>query len=172
MSALELEPLSIDSVVSEKHSKLYALWRELKSDRELPERCDFLPEQARFLLGQISVIEVLRAPMNFHVRLVGTRLEDCGRRGDQGKTLDQMEANAYGDLVRPIYSATVETRRPTVHRITYPIRDGRTCFELLILPFAQGGDAVDTLIEGVDWPTGAAQNFRSIARAVPELQTA
>ena len=172
MGKLQLEPLAIDAVDSGRLQKLYEVWSALKRGREFPDRRDFLPEQVQFLLGQLSLVEVLPAPPGFRMRLVGTRLEECGRRGDQGKTLDELEPKAFGEIVGRIYRQTVESRRPVAYRITYPIRDALASFEQVVLPFSHGGEAVQQLLEGLDWPVGTEQNFRNITWSVPELKSA
>lgn len=171
MTQLRITKLELSTVESRKLHQLHQVWEALKGGRRLPDRSAFRPDIAPFLLGQITLVEVLSAD-SFRLRLIGTRLEDCGRRGDQGKTMDQIEPKAFSETVTEVYKSVVRTGAPQVYRIDYPLRDVETKIEQIVLPFTNGGEDVAMLLEGSDWPAGMEQNFRAISRSAPELRSA
>jgi hypothetical protein len=161
----EIDALSPDLVNSDRLSRLYRFWKEIRGSRRLPCRSDFAPEQLGFILGQMAIVDVLRDPANFRYRLIGTRLEEAGRRGDQGKTLDQIEPAAYRRMVEQTFRVVVETGQPLCHQISYVHHQSLVSFEQIILPFSRAGDTVEVLLEALDWLPGVQHDFKSIARA-------
>ncbi len=93
---IEVRALAPGQVRSAKLWRLCQFWQALTAVRRLPYRAEFSPEQLPFIIGQISLIDVLGEPAEFYFRLVGTKIEDRGRRGDQGKTLNQVEPAKFG----------------------------------------------------------------------------
>lgn len=160
---VEIDTLSPDLVNSDRLSRLYQFWKQIRGSRRLPSRSDFEPEQLGFILGQVIIVDVLRDPANFRYRLIGTRLEEAGRRGDQGKTLDQIEPAAYRRMVGQTYRAVVETGQPLCHQISYAHHQNMVSFEQIILPFSHGGDRVEVLLEALDWLPGVQHDFKSVA---------
>ncbi len=157
-----INTLSPDLVSSDRLNRLFQLWRELRGGRKLPFRGEFAPEQLGFILGQVTIIDVVHEPLNFRFRLIGTRIEEAGRRGDQGKTLDQIEPASYRDLVGEAYREAVESAQPTCHQISYVYRQELVSFERIILPFTRTGSAVDLLLEALDWLPGVPQDLKNI----------
>ena len=130
---------------------------------------DATRHNAGFILGQVTIIDVVYDPLNFRFRLIGTRIEEAGRRGDQGKTLEQIEPAAYRNLVGSAYREVVESARPTCHQISYVHRQDLVSFERIILPFTRTGSGVDLLLEALDWLPGVQQDLKNIV--IPEAPT-
>lgn len=162
---IEIDAVSPDLVNSERLSRLYRFWKVIRRGRRLPCRCDFAPEQLDFILGQIAIVDVLRDPANFRFRLIGTRLEEAGRRGDQGKTLDQIEPAAYRRVVGRAFREVVETAQPLCHQVSYMHHQNLVSFEQIILPFSHTGDRVEVLLEALDWLPGVQHDFKGIVCA-------
>ena len=161
--------LSPDLVSSDRLNRLFQLWKELRGGSGLPFRSVLAPEQLGFILGHVTIIDVVLDPLNFRFRLIGTRIEEAGRRGDQGKTLDQIEPASYRDLVGTAYREVVEGALPTCHQISYFHRQDLVSFERIILPFTLTGSAVDFLLEALDWLPGVQQDLKNIV--IPEAPT-
>lgn len=168
--AMGMDQISVEDLQCGKLQRLHALWNELRCQRDLPQRRDFLPEQLDFILGRVNLVEVLRDENNFRYRLLGTQIEDAGRRGDQGKTLDRIALQVFGEMLGEAYREVLADGRPVCRRIEYQNRDADIWFEQLILPFALEGTDVELLLEGFDWPLGMIQNFRNLAHVEPRRQ--
>ena len=165
--AMGMTRISVEDLQCGKLQRLHGLWSKLRGERSLPQRQDFLPEQLEFILGRVNLVEVLRAEKNFRYRLLGTQIEDAGRRGDQGKTLDRIGLRAFGELLSDAYCEVLSDGRPVCRRVEYRNRDMEVWFEQLILPFALEGMEVELLLEAIDWPLGMIQNFRNLAHVEP-----
>lgn len=157
--------LSPDLVNSDRLSRLFRFWKEIRGTQNLPRWADFSPEQLGFILGQITVVDVLRDPLNFRYRLIGTRIEEAGRRGDQGKTLDQVEPASYRDMIGQTFRQVVEFGQPLCHHISYVHHQNLVSVEQLILPVSRTGPGVEVLVEALDWLPGVQHDLKSIAGA-------
>jgi hypothetical protein len=158
-----IDALSPDLVNSDRLSRLYRFWKKIRGRRRLPCRADLAPEKVGFILGQITIVDVLHNPANFKFRLIGTRLEEAGRRGDQGKTLDEIEPAAYRHMVEQAFREVIATGRPLCRQISYVHHQSLVSFEQLILPFSHAGDSVEVLLEALDWLPGVQHDFKSAA---------
>lgn len=154
--------LSEHLLQSDKLRRVHQLWVELTGDRPLPLRAEITPERLGFVLGQVTIVDVLRDPLNFRYRLVGTKIEDAGRRGDKGKTIDEIEPAAYRQMVGSAYREVVETAQPVIQQISYLHHQRVVAFERIVLPFSQSGGEVDVLLEASDWAPGIHQDLRNI----------
>lgn len=155
-----IEALSPDLVNSDRLSRLFRFWKDLGGAQGLPCRADFSPEQLGFILGHITIVDVLRDPLNFRYRLIGTRLEEAGRRGDQGKTLDQIEPETYRNMIGQTFRQVVDFRQPLCHHISYLHHQNMVSYEQLILPFRHRGAEVEVLVEALDWLPGVQQDLK------------
>ncbi len=160
-----IEALSPELVNSDRLSRLFRFWKEVRGTQGLPCRADFAPEQLGFILGQITIVDVLRDPLNFRYRLIGTRLEEAGRRGDQGKTLDQVEPEIYRDMIGQTFRHVVDFRQPVCHHISYLHHQNLVSYEQLILPFSHKGAEVEVLVEALDWLPGVQHDLKCITGA-------
>ncbi len=164
---IEVWGLAPDQLRSAKLRRLCQFWRELTAVRRLPYRAEFSPEQLPFIIGQVSMIDVLGEPAGFHFRLVGTKIEDRGRRGDHGKILDQIEPAAYRALLTKAYETVVAGAEPVVQRLEFKEAPGRIWYERVVLPFTLGGERVEGLLEGIDWPLSMNQDLAEFDPANP-----
>jgi hypothetical protein len=157
-----INALSLDLVSSKRLDRLFRLWNELRDGQGLPFRSQLSPEQIGFILGRVTIVDVVHDPLNFRFRLIGTRIEEAGRRGDQGKTLDQIEPESYRDMIGSAYREVVESGGPACQRITYVLREDVVSFERVILPFTRTGHRVDLLLEALDWRPGVRHDLNGI----------
>lgn len=148
-----IETLPSERLESEKLRRLLQYWLDLRGASRMPDRAAFSsPEQLGFILGQITLVDVQREPLNFYFRLVGTKIEEAGRRGDQGKTLDAVEPASYRETLELIYRETTEAAEPGLKRIRLLREADEVWYEQVVLPFTRDGDRVDMLLSGTDWP--------------------
>lgn len=157
-----VDKLPSDALESEKLRRFHQLWVDLKGAGDLPSRADVSPEQLGFLLGRVTIVDVLRDPLNFRYKLIGTKIEEAGRHGDQGKTVDQIEPVAYRMMVTAAYREVVEGRAPVCHRINYKHHQSQVTLERVILPFRLAGSDVEVLLEASDWQPGTHQDLKNL----------
>lgn len=159
---IRVDELSSDALESEKLRRFQQIWMELKGARDLPFRADVSPERLGFLLGHVTIVDVLRKPLNFRYKLIGTKIEEAGRLGDQGKTVDQIEPIAYRKMVEAAFRQVVDGREPLCQRIIYQYHQRQVSLERVIVPFTVAGSDVEVLFEASDWPPGIHQDLRNL----------
>ncbi len=129
--------------------KLYTYWDRERGARSLPARTDIDPAELRFVLGHLLLLDVLRNPLQFRVRLQGTELEWWIGGSITGQTLENLPSPSLRETAYELLSATVESRAP-VHRIGEEIvADLPRRYEALLLPLARDGRNVNMVLVGV-----------------------
>ncbi len=162
LAHIGVDRLSCDELESERLRRFHLIWLELKGARELPLRVEVSPERLGFLLGHVTIVDVLREPINFRYRLIGTKIEEAGRHGDQGKTVDQIEPVAYRKMATAAYREVVKGQEPLCQRINYQHHQNEVTLERVILPFTVAGSDVEVLLEASDWQPGTYQDLRNL----------
>ncbi len=140
-----------------KIERFYAYWLSVHPPTGLPGRQHIDPAAIPDLLPHVYMVDVLREPLRFRYRLVGT--EYALRMGHDltGRFLDEAHPG-FPELVRQ-YVATVEQRQP--HYRNGPVlfaaaqKDFRS-IERLMVPMARNGVDVDMIFGLIVYlPAGA-----------------
>jgi len=164
---ITLETLSPAQLKSEKLRRLLAFWQQLRGGRPLPFRAEFTAEQIGFLLGQVTLVQVTSDPPTYRFRLVGTRIEEAGRRGDQNKTLDQIGPESYREALRAAYDLAATGAEPAINRIEIHGPQRRFQYEQVVLPFTVEGESVEMLLHAIDWASDVTPNFETKSSVWP-----
>lgn len=131
---------------------LYRDWDARRGGRPVPTRADFDPLELRYILGSLSLIDVLRDPLRFMFRLHAS--QNAARLGADltGKELAEMPATANPASVRAHYERVVASRAPQVQRRVGTHADGiKWEYEVLVLPLSTDGATIDMLMSGMSW---------------------
>lgn len=130
-------------------SALHAYWERERGDRSLPSRTDIDPAELRFILGYLVLLDVVRDPLRFRIRLQGTELEWWMGGNLTGQGIDQLRTPALRALATKCLTATVESRAPC-HRIGEEVvGDLPRRYEALLLPLASDGVNVNMVLAAV-----------------------
>ena len=126
--------------------RLYDYWAERRRGRSFPSRQDIDPVELRFAVGNMSLIDVLRDPLRFRFRLVGSLMAQRMGLDYTGKMVDDVGDTDYRDSLIAAYRKIVESRGPSTILYEREI-DGRTRrFEVLRLPLAADGEMINMLL--------------------------
>ncbi len=129
--------------------RLYDYWSAKRGDRAMPSRSDTDPVDLSFILGQILLIDVLRDPLRFHVRVHGTELARRAGYELSGKMLDELPLPEYRAMATRSLTTVVETRAP-FRSLRDRMIDGRSLqYEGLVVPLSQDDREVDMLLVGM-----------------------
>lgn len=143
-------------IVDHRLRRLYEYWQRERGMRPLPSRTDIDPRQLKFLLGYLSLLDVLKEPLRFRVRLQGTELGWWLGGDFTGRTLDQLPASQLAAVIHQRLANAVNTAAPCHHRGEEIIADLPRRYEALILPLATDGMTVNMLLTAVLCPNGDA----------------
>jgi len=144
-------------------------WESLQTPGGLPSRQDVLPENLRFILPQVMLVDVHRRPVgppvpaeySFRFRLVGTRIEETGHPRLQGHWAHELSPLPYRRLVLQAYSEAVREAAPNFYRLALDHAKQKLRYERVTLPLADDGKTVDTLLVGTDWDAVNDEFFRT-----------
>ena len=138
-----------DEIAEPRLQKLYAYWAKARGARPLPARRDIDPLDFAYMLGHVMLIDVLRDPLRFRVRLHGSEM---AMRADQdltGKLRDAMPAGDFRDYVIARCRGLVERAQPLRVQQDRAL-DGRLhSYEALWLPLSDDGSTVSMLMLGL-----------------------
>lgn len=135
-----------DQIQDSRLLRLYHYWLTRKGDRRFPSRRDIDPLDFAYVLGHVMLLDVLRDPLRFHVRLHGTAMAMRAQYELTGKLLDELPITDYRAYVIERCKALVASGAPLVvhHGRTL---DGRTRrYEALWLPFSDDSVNVTMLL--------------------------
>lgn len=162
----------------DKLCRLVDHWDSLRGIRLMPSRRDLRPEDLSFILAQVMLIDVHRpsdsahlvpsnggmngsgAEVSFRFRLVGTRIEQTGHPGLQGRWVHELMPVAYRRLVLQAYREAVREAAPNFYRVALDHGGQQLRYERVTLPLGEDGGTVDSLLVGTDWEPANEEFFR------------
>jgi len=126
--------------------RLYEYWTARRGTRRFPTRRDIDPLDFSYLLGSLMLLDVLRDPLRFRVRLHGSDMVRRAAYDLTGKLLDQLPITEYRSYVIERCKTLIETGEPALvhHDRVLDARSRR--YEALWLPFSEDGVGVTMLL--------------------------
>lgn len=144
---------------------MFAYWASLRRGAGLPGRVDLHPANMKRLLPTVSLIDVVREPRDYRLRLAGTGLYGVYGREITGKGLSEVYNTAAAEYWRKELDKVVDERRPGVGVHSLAWRGAPHMSILwLRLPLASNGKDVDMIL-GYDAVVGAQAESNSGIRA-------
>jgi hypothetical protein len=126
--------------------RLYAYWVARRGAKPFPSRDDIDPLDFGFVLGRVSLVDVLDQPRRYRYRLVGTTVTDNLGYEMTGKFLDQMPESQMRVYLEQLYDKVVAQRAPVYERDQINL-DGRLWkSETIVLPLSADGHAINLLM--------------------------
>lgn len=126
--------------------RLYAYWDGKRAGRRFPSRADIDPLDLGFVLGNLSLIDVLHEPLRFRVRVQGTL--SVSRLGYDltGRFADEIPDPEYRQVVLETYTALVREARP-MRDVRQQMLDSKTHrYEIIWLPLSDDGATINMLM--------------------------
>lgn len=157
--------LSASASAARAHQEMFAYWASLRRGAGLPARVDLQPSNMKRLLPTVSLIDVVKEPRDYRLRLAGTGLYGVYGREITGKTLSDVYNTAAAEYWRRELDKVVDERRPGVGVHSLAWRGAPHMSILwLRLPLASNGKDVDMIL-GYDAVVGAQAESSSGIRA-------
>ena len=88
VAPVEIRRPAAEDIRDTRLRRLYDYWLEKKGQRHLPSRRDIDPVEFAYVLGHVILVEVLREPLRFRVRVHGTEMVAKAGYDLTGKFLD------------------------------------------------------------------------------------
>ena len=157
--------LSASATAARAHQEMFAYWASLRRGASLPARVDLHPAHMKRLLPTVSLIDVIREPRDYRLRLAGTGLYGVYGREITGRMIGDVYNPAAFEYWRKELDNVVDDRRPGVGVHSLAWRGAPHMSILwLRLPLASNGKDVDMIL-GYDAVVGAAAEGVSGIRA-------
>jgi hypothetical protein len=145
MGTITMPDLSRELVEPRLH-KLYDYWCARRRGRRWPARRDLDPLDFSYVLGHVMLIDVLREPLRFRVRLHGTEIVTRVHYDLTGKLLDELPDSEYRAYALERCRRLVETAEP-LRVVQDRELDGRIHrYEALWLPLSDDAARVTMLM--------------------------
>ena len=141
-----IAPIGVTDLREPEFLQAQIYWHECRQEKPMPARADIDPMRMYRILSKVLLIDVLNAAPFFRFRVVGTQIADWARFDASGRSLDQVEAAGYRQMLMSTYSEVRGARRPVAHRIKWDEPNGAHRYKRLLLPLADDGDNVNMIL--------------------------
>ncbi len=125
--------------------RLFDYWNDRRRGR-FPGRNDIDPLEFQFALGSVTLIDVLREPLRFRFRLVGSLMAQRMGWDLTGKMVDEVPDLEYRQGLLQAYRQIIADRKPSTALYERTIDGKPRRFEVLRLPLAADGETIDMLM--------------------------
>jgi hypothetical protein len=142
--------LELGAIPSDLLQRMFAYWQSKCGGHAMPARADIDPVEFAWGLGNVSLLDVERDPLQFRYRLAGSKLTRIMEVDLTGRSIDDIKHADFRDLMRKHLQEIVETAMPSVYCISITNGGGPQTYVRLALPLrgADGGVAmILTMIE-------------------------
>jgi hypothetical protein len=143
---LASEPALTEQIIELRLRRLYEYWLVQKRHRRFPARRDLDPIDFHYALGSIMLLDVLRDPLRFRVRLHGTELVRRDTHDLTGKFLDDVPMTDFHRIAVERCTRLVGTGDPAVFHLDRVLDDRVRRYEALWLPLSDDGAHVTMLV--------------------------
>lgn len=129
-----------------------AYWNEKRAQRMMPARADIDPMEIIPILPHVILLDVLRDPLDFRYRLIGTVTEDHMAEPYTGRRFSEISHQRAPSRIWSCCEQVVQDPRPLRSDIPYigPKRDF-TALEDIMMPLAADGETVDMIFVVVEY---------------------
>jgi hypothetical protein len=130
----------------------YGYWRTKCAIGRLPGRADIEPGEMVPFLAHVVLLDVLREPLDFRYRLMGTAVEAHMLRRYTGELMSAIEHQRPPSRIWSDFELVVTRRHPILTDVPYvgPHREFLRV-QHVILPLAADGGNVDMILSVVDF---------------------
>jgi hypothetical protein len=137
-----------EDIASPHGRRLYRHWLDLRGDGEMPGRHAFDPFDVPWILGDLSLIEIVSGDYLF--RVDGSRAVEFFGSEMTGKRLSQYPDPARVGHIRRSYDTVVAGRAPHVWLRDALVHGKRRTLEQVLVPFASGAGEVSHIAISLD----------------------
>lgn len=133
----------------------FAYWQSKLAGRAMPSRRDIDPVEIPSLLSYVLLTDVLRDPLDFRYRLVGTAVRAISHRDYTGKRYSETPGKDRGSVVWDNCEKVVRGKAPILGRPPYTGPDPylRRC-ENVLLPLSDDGRNVNMILQVISFERG------------------
>jgi hypothetical protein len=166
-----LSPDRFSEISKPRLQKFYSYWLARKGSRRFPSRRDIDPLEFGYLLPDMMLVDVLRVPMRFRVRVHGTEMVRRAHYDLTGKLLDDLPTTDYRNYVIERCRQLVETGEPTLVHYNRMLDGRHHRHEAIWLPLSEDGVSVTQLICGLVYEPASSGKILVSSCLLPKAMT-
>ena len=138
--------------VTPKLQSAYRYWDLKRAGRPMPARADIDPAEMVAFLSHIVLLDVLRDPLDFRYRLMGTAVDAHMTRYYTGLRMSEVPHQRAPSIIWSNFETVLRERTPMLTNVPYvgPHKDFLRVQDL-IMPLSSDGQEVDILFAVVDF---------------------
>jgi hypothetical protein len=140
-------------IASPRLKHLLSDWEDRRRGREFPCRADFTPFDLKYILGNLSLLDVTYDPLQFRYRLHASNISERMEKDMTNKIVDDLPAAAHVQKARNQFGEVVRSRVPIAFTLSHEFldhRDPHNC-EVLLLPLSNDGTSINMIMSGIVW---------------------
>jgi len=143
---------ALTDINSPKLQQALAYWNEKRGRRPMPARADLDPMEMIPILPHVILLDVLRDPLDFRYRLIGTLVEDHMSAPYTGRRFSEFEGQCEGSRIWTCSERVLNERQPVRSDVPYigPMSDFTT-IEDIMMPLSSDGESVDVIFIAVEY---------------------
>ncbi|HEX7777090.1 MAG TPA: PAS domain-containing protein [Parvibaculum sp.] len=147
---VDFRPIPDNSKLEPKLAQLLAYWQSKRKPGLIPARGDIDPIDIPRLMADVALVDILRDPLDYRYRLVGTRLVEMMGSERTGLRMREVFPPQAVAATVTLMERLLARREPLAFegRMVWLERDYRV-FQALVLPLTVGGEQVDMAIMGI-----------------------
>ena len=108
-----------DQQLSPEQRDFFAYWRKQAGGRIAPRRQDLDVLDVPTLMPHVVIFDVLRDPLDFRYRLVGTAVREMSTREYTGMKMSEIDGRGPGSNIWSILDTVRVSQKPAYHSIPY-----------------------------------------------------
>lgn len=143
---IEFDP---DTLRGNRLRRFYSYWDGRRGTREMPARRDIDPVDIPWMLGYVTLHEVL-PDGGFRFRVDATHTAGVFGVDMTGRTLDEYPSPDMREMIRDALTEVLETRIPQRRDLDFGTTFQNWRYERLILPLSDDGERINMLLSAID----------------------
>ena len=142
--------LELGAIPSELLQRMLTYWQSKCGSHSMPSRANIDPIEFAWGLGNVSLLDVERDPLQFRYRLAGSRLTRIMEVDLTGRSIDEIKQADFRDLMRRHLQEIVETAKPSVYCISITNGGGPQTYVRLALPLRAADGSVGMILTMIE----------------------
>src|SRR5271154_1583883 len=159
MAVMALNTHDIHALVSIEAPRLRRLlhdWDDRRRGRQFPSRADFTPFDLKYILGNLSLLDVDYDPLRFRYRIHATNLSRRMKKEMTNKNIDDIPVSDHAMRVRKHFTEVIQRRVPVIYKrggsdSDFPDDLLPHDYEVLVLPLSNDGITINMLMSALVW---------------------
>jgi hypothetical protein len=142
--------LELGAIPSELLQRMLTYWQSKCGGHPMPSRADIDPIEFAWGLGNVSLLDVERDPLQFRYRLAGSKLTRIMEVDLTGCSIDDIKQADSRDLMRKHLQEIVQTAKPSVYCISITNGGGPQTYLRLALPLRAADGSVGMILTMIE----------------------